>query len=174
MRVSPDLAQVRASRRVRAGLFLLVLFAAALGEVSPASALPEQIKSYAVVRGDASLTVQGWRIHLFGIYLPPSERVCESRIRPVRCGSRAAGALRTKITGFVDCRPQFAYNDGSISAVCRTGRMFGRSGVDLGAWLIEEGLALAGPDAPFSYRALERIAQSQERGIWGRFVDEIR
>lgn len=151
-------------------IFLLVTLAgpAAVG------AFPERIQSYAVIHGDGSLTVQGRRIHLFGIFLPPSERVCESRIRPVRCGSRAATALRIKVTGFVDCRPQFAYNDGSLAAVCRTGARFGKPGVDLGAWLIEEGLALAGPDAPFSYRALERIAESRGRGVWGRFVDEIR
>lgn len=154
------------------GLALALLHAA--GVVSVASALPEAIRSYAVVRDDGTLTVQGRQIRLFGLWMPPSDRRCDERIRPVRCGTRAAVALRQRITGFVDCRPQFAYNDGSIAAICRTDRVLSQPGVDLGAWLIEEGLALAGPDAPFGYRALERIARAQERGIWGRFVDDIR
>jgi len=152
---------------------VLVVAWCALGTAA-AQDLPDQIKSYAVVHGDGSLTVQGRTIRLYGIWLPPSNRRCDTRIRPVRCGSRAAVALRQKVTGFVDCRPQFAYNDGSIAAICLTGRGLGRDGVDLGAWLIEEGLALALPDAPFGYQALERIARANQRGVWGRFVDEIR
>jgi endonuclease YncB( thermonuclease family) len=139
-----------------------------------AHAIPAEIRSYAVVHDDGTLTVRGWRIRLFGVWLPPSDRRCDDGIRPIRCGTRAAGALRQRITGFVDCRPQFAYDDGSIAAVCRTGRVLSRPGVDLGAWLIQEGFALAAPRAPFNYRALERIAQSQGIGFWGRFVDDIR
>ncbi|MDX1541565.1 MAG: hypothetical protein R3349_09200 [Geminicoccaceae bacterium] len=165
-----DLAQDRMAGPLAGLAFLLVAFGGAL----PVAALPDQIKSYAVVHRDGSLTVQGRRIRLFGIFLPSTDRVCDSRLRPVRCGSRVAAALRIKITGFVDCRPQFAYNDGSVAAVCFTGRRFGEPGDDLGAFLIEEGLALAGPDAPFEYRALERIAESQGRGVWGGFVDRIR
>lgn len=139
-----------------------------------AQAIPAEIKSYAVVHDDGTLTVRGWRIRLFGVWMPPSERRCDDRIRPVRCGTRAAEVLRRRITGFVDCRPQFTYNDGSIAATCRTDRVSSRPGVDLGAWLIEEGFALAGPEAPFGYRALERIARAQRRGVWGRFVDDFR
>jgi hypothetical protein len=39
------------------------------------------------------------------------------------------------------------------------------NGAILGAYLIRQGLALAGPDAPFEYRALERIAQTNGLGI---------
>lgn len=139
----------------------------------PAHAVPAQLSSYAIVQADGTLKVQGYTIHLFGIYIPPGERRCEDRIRPVRCGSRAALALRTKITGFVDCRPQGVYADGSVAAVCYSDAVFRNRSVDLGAWLIQEGLALAGPGAPFEYRALERIAERQGRGIWGFLVDEF-
>ena len=170
-RLDPAQGACRARARGTAiGLLAVVLGVAA---PAPVAALPERIHSYAVIHGDASLTVQGRRIHLFGIFLPSQDRVCDDRLRPVRCTSRAAAALRIRISGFVDCRPQFAYNDGSLAAVCFTGRRFGEPGFDLGAFLIEEGLALAGPDAPFSYRALERIAEANGRGVWGRFVDRI-
>jgi hypothetical protein len=88
--------------------------------------------SYAVVQDDASLVIQNKVVRLFGIYIP----------RP----NRAATALNFKIQGFVTCEEMGTYDDGSISAICWTRR----SGVDLGAYLIREGLALAGPDAPSS------------------------
>jgi endonuclease YncB( thermonuclease family) len=167
----PDLAQER--RRGLAGLCLALLIGTS-DWAPPAAALPKQIKSYAVVQDDASLLVRGRRIHLFGLYFPPLNRVCDAQIRPARCGTRAAEALRRKITGFVDCRPQFAYDNGSIAAVCLSGGNLIDPGVDLGAYLIEQGLALAGPDAPFSYRAIERIAERRGLGVWGQFVDDIR
>lgn len=156
-----------------------LLFAASMVLLATAApltvtALPTAIRSYAVVHDDGTLTVRGYRIRLFGLYMPPSDRRCDTRIRPVRCGTRAAEALRRRITGFVDCRPKLAYKDGSVGAVCRIDASSSEAGLDLGAWLIEEGFALAGPDAPFAYRALERIARAQQRGVWGRFVDEIR
>lgn len=169
-----DFAQGLGKHRRRGLLAGLAWALINLSMAAPAEALPERIRSYAVVHSDASLTVRGHRIRLFGIFLPPSERVCETRLRPARCGSRAATALRTKVSGFVDCRPQFAYDDGSIAAICVTSRVSRLPGLDLGAWLIESGLALAGPDAPFSYRAIERIAESRGVGVWGRFVDRVR
>ena len=43
----------------------------------------------------------------------------------------------------------------------------------MAAWLISEGWALALPDAPFEYVALERIAHAQQRGVWGFTVDRL-
>ena len=34
--------------------------------------------------------------------------------------------------------------------------------IDLGAWLLEQGLAVAGPGAPFEYQTLERIAEARK------------
>ena len=79
----------------------------------------------------------------------------------MRCSSRAAIALEFKISGFVRCTPQERFDDGSISAVCRA------NGDDLAAYLLQRGWALALPEAPFEYVALERIAQSRQLGVWG-------
>jgi endonuclease YncB( thermonuclease family) len=65
------------------------------------------------------------------------------------------------------------YDDGSISAICWTKRSNFSEGTDLGAYLIREGLALAGPDAPFEYQALERIAQTNGLGVWGFQADQF-
>jgi hypothetical protein len=65
--------------------------------------------------------------------------------------------------------------DGSLSAICTVedGSILDPP-VDLGAWLIELGLAVATPDAPFEYVVLERIARANGRGVWGFQVDSIR
>lgn len=133
------------------------------------------IESYAIVGDDATLRVQGRRIRLFGIYLPDTGRQCRTVIRPPRCAPRAALALEFKIQGFVRCIVQERYRDGSLGAVCfARGDSMLDPAVDLGGWLIEQGLAVALPYAPFSYAVRERIARAQGRGVWGFFADEVR
>lgn len=151
----------------------LGLLAAATLAVSGAAAASE-IVSYAIVQDDGSLRVQGKTIRLFGVYMPPTERGCRADFRPPLCGNRSVRALKIKIRGFVRCDPQAQLSDGSISAVCYVdGDSTVDPPVDLGAWLIGQGLAVAGPGAPFEYQTLERIAQVNRRGVWGFQVDQI-
>lgn len=131
-------------------------------------------RSYAVVQDDGSMIIQNRRVYLHGIYIPQYGKYCDPVIRPTFCGNRAAVALDFKIQGFVTCREVGVYQDGSISAFCWTGRSNFDPGEDLGAYLITQGLALAGPDAPFEYRALERIAEANGVGVWGFQVDQFR
>ncbi len=145
-------------------LFLAVV-AGCLLMASAASYGVESLRSYALVRDDATLDVAGRHLRLYGIHIPETERVCEHRIRPARCGSRAARALRFKIRGFVSCRLGGKYDDGSIAAYCSAGDR------DLGAYLIERGWAVALPQAPFRYRVKERIARHRGLGVWGFSVD---
>lgn len=134
-----------------------------------------EIVSYAIVQDDATLRVRGKTIRLFGIYVVDTRRACSEVFRPVRCKPRAAGALDSKIRGFVSCEPMARHPDGSLSAVCHVeeGSILDPP-VDLGAWLIEQGLAVALPDAPFEYHTLEKIARVNRRGVWGFQVDRIR
>jgi endonuclease YncB( thermonuclease family) len=132
------------------------------------------IESYAIVQDDGSLRIQGKTIRLFGVYLPPTDRGCRSDFRPPLCGNRSVRALKTRIRGFVRCDPQTVLSDGSVSAVCYVdGDSTTDPPIDLGAWLIEQGLAVAGPGAPFEYQTLERIAEVNRRGVWGFQVDQI-
>ncbi|MBK8175507.1 MAG: thermonuclease family protein [Rhodospirillales bacterium] len=149
----------------------VVCLIALLAFTHPAGA---DFRSYAVVQDDASLLIRNTIVRLYGIYIPDPSLYCGRNLRPSFCGNRAAVALNFKIQGFVTCREMGSYNDGSISAVCWAGRSNFDDGVDLGAYLVREGLALAGPDAPFEYRALERIAQANGLGIWGFQVDSFR
>ena len=90
------------------------------------------------------------------------------RCGPLRCGPRAVLALELRVEGeFVHCMPRTRLSDNSISATCTVGDD------DLAAWLIERGWALATPDAPFAYTALERIARAKGIGVWGIPVEPV-
>lgn len=135
---------------------------------APTQTSAADIFSYAMVEDDATLTVRGRKIRLFGIYIPPVGRTCKSLSRPIRCASRAVHALDFKIgANFVRCKPVVKHTDRSLTAVCRA------DGVDLSAYLISKGWAVALPDAPFEYYTLERIAKGQNLGVWGFQVDSI-
>ncbi|HJV82041.1 thermonuclease family protein [Noviherbaspirillum sp.] len=132
---------------------------------APAPAAPE-ISSFAFVQDDGSLVIDGHMIRLYGIYIPPTERTCYTFIRPTPCGTRAALALDFKISGdFVHCTERAVNADGSITASCTTGEE------DLSEWMLQRGWALALPDAPFHYTAMERIARAKGIGVWGIPLD---
>jgi endonuclease YncB( thermonuclease family) len=154
-------------------ILILPLFAAAwLAPPRPASAETGQI---ALVQEDASLRIGSRTVRLQGIYIPFSDRTCDSRFRPVRCGSRAGLALDLRVQGFVYCRYLGRNRDGSYSAVCQADciKSSGQCREDLGAWLISEGWAVAAPGAPFDYVVRERIARTRGRGIWGFQADSV-
>jgi endonuclease YncB( thermonuclease family) len=151
-------------------LGVLIAVTLPLGVVADAS----EIVSYAIVQDDGSLRVQGKTIWLFGVYMPPTARGCRTDFSPPLCGNRSVRALKTTIRGFVRCDVQAELPDGSLSAICQIdGDSIVDPPIDLGAWLIEQGLAVAGPGAPFEYQTLERIAQVNRRGLWGFPVDQI-
>ena len=144
-----------------------LLLTIVLGLWSPAGR-PADLVSYASVREDGSLLVRGRTVRLYGVYIPPTERTCQTFLSPVRCAPRAVLQLDFKIgSRFVHCDRQARSSDGSVSAICRV------NGEDLGAWLLSQGWALATPDAPFEYHALERIARSRQVGVWGFAVDAV-
>lgn len=135
----------------------------------PRPSMAAEFTSYAIVREDASMVIQGRVVRLYGIYIPDTGRTCRTFLSPPDCGGRAALALEFKTgTHFVTCQEVAALSDGSVSAVCWADEE------DLAAYLIRQGWALAGPDAPFEYVALERIAERRGLGVWGFPVGEFR
>jgi endonuclease YncB( thermonuclease family) len=126
------------------------------------------ISSYAFVNDDGTLRIRGRTIHLFGIYIPPTNTLCRSFTRPVQCAPRAALALDFKIgADFVHCDIKRKNQDGSFTAVCRA------NGEDLAGYLLQRGWAAALPEAPPEYAVLERIARSRGLGVWGFPVDNV-
>lgn len=144
------------------GPFLPCLAAIILGLAKPSVAAEADISSFAFVREDGVLQIDGYLVHLYGIYIPPTDQTCYTFLRPVRCNSRAALALDFKISGdFVRCRTRWINPDGSLTASCISGED------DLSEWMLQKGWAMALPEAPFSYAALEQIARARGFGIWG-------
>jgi endonuclease YncB( thermonuclease family) len=132
-----------------------------------------ELVGHALVQSDASLLIKGELVRLDGIYVPPTNRECRAWIRPVRCDSRVALALDFKVKGFIHCFPVSENDDGSLNATCYVDRTRFDPGEDLAAYLIQRGLVLALPDAPFEYQAQEKIARTQGVGVWGYTIDSI-
>lgn len=160
----------RAWLRMTAKTWRKILLASLISVIASQPALAgEDISSFAFVKEDGSLKVDAYLIHLYGIYIPPTDRTCYTFIRPIPCGTRASLALDFKISGdFVHCIERSGNPDGSINASCKA------NGQDLSEWMLQNGWAIALPDAPFQYAALEKIARAKGIGVWGIPVDVIR
>lgn len=145
----------------------IVLFTSLMGAAMyPPAFAQQQISSFAFVHEDGSMTVDRYLVRLYGIYIPPTDRTCHTFIRPMPCGTRASLALEFKISGdFVRCTERARNADGSITASCRA------SGDDLSEWMLQRGWAVALPDAPFQYAAMEKIARAKGIGVWGIPLD---
>lgn len=128
-----------------------------------------------MVRDDGTLSIGGTPVRLFGIYLPQTERTCRTVIRPPVCAPKAVLVLENKVTGFVRCEIVRRGPDGVLEGICgQRGRDLFGPREDLGAFLVQEGFALAAPEAPAEYFALERLAESRELGLWGNKFLNIR
>jgi endonuclease YncB( thermonuclease family) len=151
---------------------LLSLLVALVAVQDPAAA---EVRRLAFVQGDGTLEIGRRTVRLYGIYIPPTDRVCRTGIRPVRCGSRAVLQLDLRVDRFVACDRMARYADGSESAVCRVRDRNSPLGpeVDLSAWMLYHGWAVALPGAPFEYLVLERIARERGRGVWGFPADRV-
>ncbi|MGE5154030.1 MAG: thermonuclease family protein [Bdellovibrio bacteriovorus] len=157
---------------LRGGVLRLLLALCLMAPMLAARAVAaDTIEGHAIVRSDGSLWIKNRVIVLFGVYLPPTDRQCQDWISPIRCDSRSVLALDLKVRGFITCFPQGEDGEGRIHAVCYVGRTGLSPGEDLGAYLIQWGWALALPNAPFEYHAMERIAERRGLGVWGFFVD---
>ena len=132
-----------------------------------------EISSSARVNEDGSLRIKRKTIHLYGIHIPELNRTCSQIKRPTFCGSRAAVALDFKIQGFVRCELLGENEDGTYIGRCRVNASHFSDGDDLSAYLLELGWAVALPDAPIEYQALEKIARSRQVGFWGIPIDRI-
>ncbi|HHJ36421.1 MAG TPA: nuclease-like protein, partial [Gammaproteobacteria bacterium] len=123
-------------------------------------AFGEQLASYAFVNDDGTLRLKKKTIHLYGIHIPSTSINCRSSQRPPTCGERAALALEFKIKSFIRCEIKNENPDGSLIGQCFANYSNFDEGEDLSAYLLDRGWAVALPDAPVAYHALEKIARS--------------
>ena len=86
------------------------------------------------------------------------------------CGTAATRALREHIAGRpVECAERNRDRYGRIVAVCRV------DGVDVNAWMVEQGWAVAYRKYSTDYVSYEAAAKAARRALWrGEFVEPSR
>lgn len=155
----PRKASLFDRRLARCALFSALLAAS--------GAQATEFSGLAQVNDDATLSIRNRKVVLWGIHIPRTAEDCNTFTRPPECGARAVLALKFKIEGFVHCVEQEKRRRGVVIASCRADQDAFDEGLDLAGYLIEQGWAVALPDAPFEYQVLERIARQTGRGVWG-------
>lgn len=134
--------------------------------IAPGAGRAEPIVGRASVIDGDTLEIRGLRIRLKGIDAPESGQLCRLRGRKYWCGRLAAFALADAVRDrTVACAPMGRDRYRRVIAVCRAG------GVDLNAWMVSEGWALAYRRYSEDYVAAEATAEQARRGMWrGPFV----
>lgn len=147
-------------------LFLIAVFLLATSSVASAVAQSPIVGGASVIDGD-TLEIHGQRIRLHGIDAPESGQSCERDGRQYRCGQQAALALADKIgRATVRCKQRDIDRYQRIVAVCRLGN------IDLNAWMVRQGWAIAYRQYSLDYVDDENAAQAARSGMWaGRFVE---
>lgn len=114
---------------------------------------------------DAVTLVIGWRpVTLFGVKAPiAGDRCTRGPESPHVCGDLARDvlALRLLRNGNVSCRVPAGQHGGAQAAIC-----LDANGIDLGGWLVGEGLALADSTGSYDYVGAQNVARSVRRGLW--------
>ncbi|MBZ0130621.1 MAG: thermonuclease family protein [Rhodobacteraceae bacterium] len=118
-----------------------------------------------ITDGD-TLRLGGVRIRLHGIDAPEMDQTCRTEQGVTwPCGRYVATSLAAWIgNSVVACRQTDTDNYGRTVATCSI------AGEDIGAWLVENGLALAYRKYSLDYVAAERRAASADLGLWSGSV----
>ena len=145
-------------------LALLILFAGATFLATRLDPLPPPFSGAARASDGDSLWVGGGRVRLIGLDAPELDQVCwrgDGSEWP--CGRAARDAMAALLgKGNIACAPAGEDKFGRTLARCAV------AGRDLGAAMVEAGLALSKDD----YAGEESAARSARRGLWeGRFID---
>jgi endonuclease YncB( thermonuclease family) len=121
-----------------------------------------------IIDGD-TLEIHGTRIRLWGMDAPETSQLCRGEDSlQYRCGAKAANDLDAFIAGrAVSCIPISLDQYGRTVATCSVG------GIDLGEWLVRNGLALDWPQySKGKFDAIQRDAEHAGRGMWaGSYVE---
>jgi endonuclease YncB( thermonuclease family) len=118
-----------------------------------------------VTDGD-TIRIGSTRIRLHGIDAPEGKQTCTADGKVWRCGWESTNAL-ANIVGrhWVTCTKRDTDRYRRVVAVCRAGP------IELGAWMVSEGWALAYRRYSMDYVGDEDEARKTGRGLWrGEFV----
>jgi len=131
------------------------------GSTRPA---PKQFQGSARVTGATSLTVGAIPVQLFGVKPPlPGDR-CELGGTPTNCIELAKRRLQERFgrSDQVNCRTPNPQPGMVVAfAIC-----LDANGIDLGSFLLNEGLALADTGQSYDYVGAEGVARTLKHGLW--------
>lgn len=131
----------------------------------PAAAV--EITGPAHVIDAGAVEIGGREIRIYGVTAPVESQICERNAAAWRCGQDASWALAEQLERhWVLCDTVPPGDPDASTAICYLG---GRGGLDVGAWLVEQGWALADPGRS-DYVAQQQVAERSARGLWaGKF-----
>ena len=134
------------------------------GGGAPGMIEPPPASQVRVIDAD-TVDVDGVRYRLHGIDAPEARQTCRALGLTWGCGAAATEALMSRAEG-MSCAGSGADRFGREIGICSSG------GVDLNAWLVANGWALAYRQFSTDYVGQEEQARSDRRGIHrGAFVE---
>jgi len=115
-----------------------------------------------VIDGD-TIDLSGKRIRLYGIDAPESAQSCVIAEQPYRCGEKATRALYDLVRDrTVLCEPTGLDRYQRTIARCK----IEGSNVDINAWMVRKGFAVAYRRYSYAYITDELGARIAQRGLW--------
>jgi len=144
-------------------LRLIGVIALAVGLLATAApSFSQNAAGRAVATDGDSLVVDGQRVRLHGVDAFEADQTCPGAYgRAIPCGGMATRALEANVRGeTVHCHHQTTDRYGRSVAVCTV------DGRDLGAALVQAGLAMAFVRYADDYEAHERAARAAGAGVW--------
>lgn len=127
-------------------------------------AAPKQFLGPARVTGPTSLTVGAVPVQLFGVKPPQPGDRCELGGTPTSCADLARRRLQERFdrSDQVNCRTPNPQPGMVVAfAIC-----LDANGIDLGSFLLNEGLALADTGQSYDYVGAEGVARTLKHGLW--------
>ena len=127
-------------------------------------AAPKQFGGPARVTGATSITVGAIPVQLFGVKPPLAGDRCELGGVAMSCLDLAKKRLTDRLgaSDQVNCRTPNPQPGMVVAfAICLDGR-----GIDLGSYLLNEGLALADTGQSYDYVGAEGVARTLKHGLW--------
>ncbi len=118
---------------------------------------------------DNSFSAEGRRIRIFGITLPPYQKLCETAGGARwSCGGRANAYYRMLLSGrLLACRRRSPPEETLIQADCAVAER------DIATTMLREGWATTDIVATDAQKALEAEAKSAHRGLWQERMPEF-